>query len=67
LRQADDERIMVAINPAAGPVEVALPAEALSATQATPETLWGTEGGLVRAEEGWRIALSGASAGIYRI
>jgi glycosidase len=67
LRQADDERIVVAINPAAGPVEVALPAEVLAATQDTPETLWGVEGGLVCTKEGWQITLPGVSAGIYQI
>jgi maltose alpha-D-glucosyltransferase/alpha-amylase len=67
LRQAGDERMVVVINPADRPTEVCLPADALSRTREVPDTVWGTEGGLTRMEEGWRIALPGVSAGIYQI
>jgi maltose alpha-D-glucosyltransferase/alpha-amylase len=67
LRYAGEERIVVAINPADRPVQVALPGDALSATQEAPQAIWGVEGGLARAGEGWTIALPGVSAGIYQI
>jgi glycosidase len=66
-RQGGGERIVVAINPADRPVEVDLPADALSTTQEAPETIWGVEGGLMRTNEGWQIALPGVGAGIYQI
>ena len=67
LRQAGDERMVVVINPADRSMEVGLPADALSATQEVPDTIWGVEGGLTRTEEGWKIVLPGVSAGIYQI
>jgi len=67
VRQGGGERIVVAINPADHPVEVGLPAGALSAKHEVPDTIWGIEGGLTRSDEGWQITLPGVSAGIYQI
>ena len=67
LRYAGDEWIVIVINPADRAVDVSLPADALSATQEAPVTIWGIEGGLTRTEEEWKIVLPGVSAGIYRI
>lgn len=67
LRQAGDERIVVAINPADRAVDVSLPTDVLPATQEVSDTIWGSEDGLTRTEDGWKIVLPGVSAGIYQI
>lgn len=67
LRQSDGERIVVVLNPAARPVEVLLPADALAGDDQTASTLWGEAGGLQKTGEGWKISLAGVSGGIYRL
>lgn len=66
LREGGGERIVVAINPADRAVEVRLPAGALPAGSAV-KTLWGLEGGLSKAPDGWTVSLPGASGGVYQI
>jgi glycosidase len=58
------EQILVALNPAAQRVEVALPGE-LVARQ--PETLYGEEGAFSQEDAGWVLRLPGVAAGVYRL
>lgn len=63
-RTQGDEAILVALNPAAHPVEVALP-DGLPV--ASPETLYGVDGAIVRQGGRWMLHLPGVSGGAYRI
>ncbi len=63
-RQAEGERILVALNPSAQPCEVELPAEAFNAV---PETLSGLSLPFHRTVAGWKLSLPGVSGGIYRL
>jgi glycosidase len=63
-RSNGEERLVVAINPAAYPVEVTLPAD-LSA--AMPVTLSGPDGVFTKTAEGWALRVPPVSAGVYRV
>ena len=67
LRQGGDERLVVIVNPAGRTVEVDLPAEALPADSTNPHPIWGLTSGLQRTDSGWKIVMTGVSAGIYQI
>ena len=67
LRQGAGESILVVVNPADRAVEIDLTADVLPPSPAYPEVLWGVANGLTRHSEGWKIALPGVSAGIYKI
>ncbi|MBN1427286.1 MAG: alpha-glucosidase C-terminal domain-containing protein [Anaerolineae bacterium] len=62
-RSAGDETILVAINPAAYPVEVSLPN---LSTNATIETLYGLADPFTRSDDRWTIKMPGVSGGAYR-
>jgi glycosidase len=64
LRSLDDERILVALNPADRPVEAAL-ADTFNSTE--PQLLYGYEDSLNRKGAGWTIGLPGVSAAVYRL
>jgi len=67
LRQGGGERILVAVNPAGHPVEVDLPAEALTGSLDAPKVLWGVEEGLKRTPQGWKISLPAVRTGVYQL
>ena len=63
-RQAEDERLVVVVNPADQPCEVMLNA---SLSAQLPETLYGEPGAFMHAGSHWRLHLSGVSGGVYRL
>lgn len=63
-RVRGDEAILVALNPAARAVEVALPDGLLTAP---PETLYGADGAITRQGDRWVLRLPGVSGGAYRM
>jgi maltose alpha-D-glucosyltransferase/alpha-amylase len=65
LRSHAEENVLVAVNPADRPVEIALPD--LKAESVKITTLYGPEHGLTREDDGYCLRLPGVSAGIYRI
>jgi glycosidase len=62
-RESQKDTFVVAVNPAAYPVEVEI--TALSPT--LPQTIYGTEGIFIHQNDKWKVTLPGISGGIYRI
>jgi maltose alpha-D-glucosyltransferase/alpha-amylase len=62
-RRGGGETLLVAVNPAAQPAEVTLPAGTFTGD---PKTLYGTESPFTRTADGWRLCLPGISGGIYQ-
>lgn len=67
LREGSGEHVLVVVNPADRPVELALPIDALPASMNLPKLLWGVPGGVSRTSAGWNISLPGVCAGVYQI
>ena len=63
-RQAGDEKLIVAINPADQPCECLL--DGTLSTQ-LPERLYGEQDVFQRAGSQWRLHLPGVSGGVYRV
>ena len=63
IRQAGDEKLLVAINPANQSSDVTL---AGGVTTETPETLYGEPDAIKRLGAGWQLHLPGISGGVYR-
>jgi maltose alpha-D-glucosyltransferase/alpha-amylase len=63
-RWSGDETLLVAVNPSAAPVSVALPAGLVTAA---PATLHGCDGALAENAGQWTLSLPGVSAGVYRV
>jgi maltose alpha-D-glucosyltransferase/alpha-amylase len=62
-RAIDQEGFIIAINPAARPVEAVFP----SISSAVPELIYGTGGNLVNQNGNYKIRLPGISGVIYRV
>jgi maltose alpha-D-glucosyltransferase/alpha-amylase len=60
-RSKGDESILIAINPAAHPVELTLP----FSLPAAPHTLYGVDGAIRPEADRWVLRLPGASGGAY--
>jgi maltose alpha-D-glucosyltransferase/alpha-amylase len=65
LRRGDGETVVVAVNPAARPVDICFPA--FDGASGTVTTLYGVENGLMHEDGGWRVRLPGISAGVYQV
>jgi glycosidase len=63
-RSLGSEHLLVAVNPAAYPVDVKLPEGTLSSQ---PEKLWGIDQPFHHEADGWRLRMPGVSGGIYRL
>jgi len=64
MRQAGDEKLLVALNPADRPCEVRLDG---SLSAGLPETLYGEPDAFERAGTQWRLHLPGVSGGVYQV
>ncbi|MFZ2095589.1 MAG: alpha-amylase family glycosyl hydrolase [Anaerolineales bacterium] len=62
-RSREGDVFIIAVNPAAYPVEVEI--NALSAS--LPQTIYGSEGVFTQQNDNWKISLSGISGGIYQV
>jgi glycosidase len=63
-RQAGDESVLVALNPADRPCEVSLPG---GLSKGPPETLYGATDAFQRDGSNWTLKLLPVSGGVYRV
>jgi glycosidase len=63
-RSAAPEDLLVALNPASGPVEVRLP---VGLVKKQPQVLYGRPGAFAQVADDWVLRLPGVSGGVYQL
>jgi maltose alpha-D-glucosyltransferase/alpha-amylase len=63
-RQAENQRLVIAINPSLQPVSAKL---SLPGIATLPQTIWGQPEALTQIDSGWQIELPPAAGGIYQV